>query len=321
VTGLEVRVFLIAVLALLVVLVGAFFYFRDADIPRATLEAKYATPPSQFLILSDGARAHVRDRGPRDAPALLLLHGNQLSLFTWEPWASRLDDTFRVVTMDLPAHGLTGTVPSGDYTQNGMVEFVKQVADELGLDKFAIGGHSMGGGIAARFAETYPDRVTQLVLVDAVGMPSKPPAKRPLIFRLLRAPVLNQVLLHIAPRAMVAQTLNEGIVRKAILTDAMIDQVRDFARMSGTREATFVRYGLPRDTYTKDHIGDIKAPTLILWGEADHDVPVADAHGFAEAIAGSKLVIYPDTGHFSHEEMADQSAADVRAFLLVTHKP
>ena len=226
------RVFLIAVLALLVVLVGAFvgafFYFRDPDIPRATLEAKYATPPSQFLILSDGARAHVRDRGPRDAPALLLLHGNQLSLFTWEPWASRLDDTFRVVTMDLPAHGLTGTVPSGDYTQNGMVEFVKQVADELELDKFAIGGHSMGGGIAARFAETYPDRVTQLVLVDAVGMPSKPPAKRPLIFRLLRAPVLNQVLLHITPRAMVAQTLNEGIVRKAILTDAMIDHGSGF---------------------------------------------------------------------------------------------
>ena len=58
----------------------------------------------------------------------------------------------------------------------------------------------MGGGIAARFAETYPDRVTQLVLVDAVGMPVKPPDKAPWIFRVLRAPVLNHVLLHITPR-------------------------------------------------------------------------------------------------------------------------
>jgi pimeloyl-ACP methyl ester carboxylesterase len=133
--------------------------------------------------------------------------------------------------------------------------------------------------------------------------------------------VLNQVLLHITPRSLVVQTLNDVIARKSILTDAMIDQYWDFARMAGTREATFARYGLPRNTYIKDHIGDVKAPTLILWGEEDHDVPVADAHVFAKAISRSKLVIYDDTGHFPHEEMADQSAADVRAFLLATNKP
>ncbi len=169
------RILLITVFAVLATLVGAFFYFSDPDIPRATLEAKYAVPPSQFVQLADGARAHVRDRGSRNAPVLVLVHGSQLSLFTWEPWASRLDDTFRVVTMDMPGHGLTGAVPSGDYSQKGMVEFVKAVADQLGLGHFAIGGHSMGGGIAVRFAETYPDRVTHLILVDAVGMPSKPP--------------------------------------------------------------------------------------------------------------------------------------------------
>jgi len=131
--GSTMRVFLIAVLAVLAVLAGDFFYFSDQDISRATLEAKYATPPSQFVQLPDGARAHVRDRGPRNASVLVLVHGSQLSLFTWEPWASRLDNTFRVVTMDLPGHGLTGAVPSGDYTQKGMVEFVKAVADQLGL--------------------------------------------------------------------------------------------------------------------------------------------------------------------------------------------
>ena len=96
--------------------------------------------------------------------------------------------------MDMPGHGLTGAVPSGDYTQKGMVEFVRAVADQLGLGRFAIGGHSMGGGIAARFAETYPERVTQLILVDAVGMPSKPLDPPSLVFRALRAPVLNQVM-------------------------------------------------------------------------------------------------------------------------------
>jgi pimeloyl-ACP methyl ester carboxylesterase len=315
------RIFLISVLAVLAALVGAFFYFSDPEIPRATLEAKYGTPPSQFVQLPDGARAHVRDRGPRNAPVLVLVHGNQLSLLTWEPWASRLDDAFRVVTMDMPGHGLTGAVPSGDYTQKGMVEFVKAVADQLGLGQFIIGGHSMGGGIAVRFAETYPDRVTRLILVDAVGMPSKPPNKQPWALRVLRAPVLNQVLLHITPRSLVAQTLNDVIVRKSATTDAIIDQTWDFARMAGTREVTFARYSLPRNTYIKDHIGEVKAPTLILWGEEDSDIPVADAHGFAEAISGSKLTIYPDTGHFVQDEVPDQSAADVRAFLLATNKP
>jgi len=314
------RVFLFTVLTVLAAIAGAFFYFSDQDIPRATLEAKYATPPSEFLQLPDGSRAHVRDRGPHNAPAIALIHGNMSSLFTWEAWASRLDDRFRVITMDLPGHGLTGSVPSGDYTQKGMVEFVRMVADRLGLGKLAIGGHSMGGGIAARFAETYPELVTQLILVDAVGMPSKTPDPQPLVFRVLRAPVLNQVLLHITPRSLVAQTLSSVIVRKSILADGTIDQYWEFARMTGTRQATFVRFGLPRDAYIKDHIGAIQAPTLILWGKEDPDIPVADGHLYAQAIPGSKLIIYPDTGHFSHEEMADQSASDVRAFLLATNR-
>lgn len=315
------RVILISVVAVLAALLGAFFYFSDLDIPRATLEVKYATPPSRFVKLTDGARAHVRSRGRRDAPVIVLIHGNQLSLFTWEPWASRLDDIFRVVTMDMPGHGLTGEVPSGDYTQKGMVEFVKAVADHLGLGQFIIGGHSMGGGIAVRFAETYPDRVTALILVDAVGMPSRPPDPQPWVLRVLRAPVFDQVLLHITPRRMVAQILNDEIVRKSAITDGMIDQSWDFACMAGTRQVTLARYGLPRSTYIKDHIGEVKAPTLILWGEDDRDIPVADAHGFAKAISGSKLVTYPSTGHFPQDEIPDRSAADLRAFLLVATKP
>jgi len=126
---------------------------------------------------------------------------------------------------------------------------------------------------------------------------------------------------HITPRSLVAQTLNDLIVRKSTITDAIIDQTWDFARMAGTREVTLARYSLPRNTYIKDHIGGVEAPTLILWGEEDRDIPVADAHGFAKAISGSKLIICPGTGHFPQDEMPDQSAADVRAFLLTTNKP
>jgi pimeloyl-ACP methyl ester carboxylesterase len=326
---------LVGLLIVLAALAGAFWYFSEPDIPRAALEAKYATPPSQFITISypstlapDSSvsstpmtkcscqtRVHIRDVGPRDAPVLVLIHGSNASLFTWEPWAKRLSNSFRVVSLDLPGHGLTGAVPSADYSQKGMVEFVKAVTDKLGIKKFAIAGNSMGGGVAARFAETYPDSLTHLILVDAAGMPSKEGGRMPLAFQLARMPVLNQVLLHVTPRSLVTDGLNKAIVRKEIITDKMIDLYWDFARMEGTRAATGERFRLPWDLYVSDHIKAIKAPTLILWGDQDGLIPVDAAHAFNAAIAGSKLIVYKNVGHIPMEEVADQSAADVRAFL------
>jgi pimeloyl-ACP methyl ester carboxylesterase len=315
------RGFLVGLIVLVAAIAGALYYFSTPDIPRATLEAKYGTPPSQFVTLADGTRAHVRDEGPRSAPALVLIHGSNASLFTWRPWVDRLGGTFRIVTMDMPGHGLTGAVPSGDYSQKSMVEFVHAVTRKLGLSRFAIGGNSMGGAIAARYAETYPQDITQLVLVDAGGLPSKQGDRIPLAFRIARIPVLNKILLFVTPRSIVAEGLNDAIVRKSIITDAMIDQYWDFARMAGTRAATEARFQEPFDTSIADHVLAIKAPTLILWGEEDHLIPVAAAHEWAKDIAGAKLVVYPATGHIPQEEVPDQSASDVKAFLLATSKP
>jgi pimeloyl-ACP methyl ester carboxylesterase len=307
---------LTSIVIVVALLIGAFFYFSEADIPRATLEAKYATPPSQFVTLPDGARVHYRDRGPRDGSVLVLIHGSDASLFTWEPWSKDLSDKFRVISLDLPAHGLTGAVPNKDYSQNGMTTFVHEFADKLGLKTFALAGNSMGGGVVARFAETYPDRVSKLILVDAGGMPVGQGDRIPVGFKIARMSFMRPVLLHITPRALFSEGLNDAIVHKAIITDQMIDMYWQFHLMEGTREANAERFATVEDyNYVKDHIGQIKAPTLILWGAQDHLIPVAAAHAFDKAIPGSKLVIYPATGHIPMEEVADQSAADVRAFL------
>jgi len=310
-----VRKFLVGLVIAAAGLAATFWFISTPAIPRAVLTAKYAVSPSQFVTLPDGARVHFRDRGPRDAQVLLLVHGSNASLLTWEPWAARLDKDFRVVSLDLPGHGLTGAVPDRDYSQEGMVKFVLEFADKIGLGTFAIAGNSMGGGVAARFAEEHPDRVSKLILVDAGGMPVKQGDRIPLAFRIARIPVLNQLVLHITPRSLVVEGLNDAIVRKSIISDRMIDSYWDFARMEGTREATLERFSLPPDSFVKDHTAAIKVPTLILWGEQDHLIPVAAAREFHAAIRGSKLIVYPGTGHVPMEEVADQSAADVRAFL------
>lgn len=310
---MRVVLWIVAVIAAL--LVGAYFHLSEPDIPRATLEAKYATPPSQFLALPDGTRVHYRDQGPKSAPVLVLVHGSNASLFTWEPWVARLGDSFRIVTMDMPGHGLTGAVPSNDYSQKAMAEFVDTVADKLGLGQFAIGGNSMGGGVAARFAEMYPGRVTALILVDAGGMPVKMGDRVPLGFRIARTPILNKLMVHITPRRIFAEGLYDSFSHKDLVTPQMIDQYWELNRMTGSREATMLRFQLPWDTYVKDHAGDIKAPTLILWGADDHLIPVAAAYAWQKAIPGSKLIVYPGAGHVLQEDEADKSATAVRAFL------
>lgn len=309
------RKLLIGLVVLVAVIFGAVWAFNVPDIPRADLEAKYAKAPSQFIMLPDGARAHVRDQGPKTAPVLVLVHGSNASLFTWVPWVNRLDKDFRVVTLDMPGHGLTGAVPNGDYSQEGMVKFTLEVADKLHLAKFAIGGNSMGGGVAARFAEEHPDRVTKLILVDAAGMPVASGDKVPLAFRIARTPVLNNMMLYITPRSIVTEGLNDAIIHKEIIDDHMVDLYWNFARMEGTRAATLKRFTLPMTNDVATDIAKIKAPTLILWGEQDHLIPVAAAHKFHAAIPGSKLIVYPATGHIPMEEVPDESANAVRAFL------
>jgi pimeloyl-ACP methyl ester carboxylesterase len=314
------RRFLIGLGIVVLLLAGAFWYFSDPDIPRSVLEAKYATPPSEFMLLPDGARAHVRDQGNKAGPALVLIHGSNASLFTWEPWVARLGDSYRIVTMDLQGHGLTGAVPNRDYSQEGMVKFVDEVVTKLGISRFALGGNSMGGGVVARYAEEHPDKVSALILVDAGGEPGKMGDHVPLVFKIARMPVLNKILLHITPRSLVKEGLNDAIVHKEIITDRMIDQYWEFARMEGSRAANGERFQLPFSNAVKEHIGDIKAPTLILWGAQDHLIPVESAYAFHKDIPGSRLIVYPATGHIPMEEVPDRSAADVKTFLASAGK-
>ena len=94
--------------AILVVFIYRGTYF---DIPREELESKYAIGASGFLIMDDGARIHYRDEGNVQGPAIILLHGFNGSLFNFERLVPLLADDFRLVSMDLPAFGLTGAVP------------------------------------------------------------------------------------------------------------------------------------------------------------------------------------------------------------------
>lgn len=305
----------LVVLALAVIVISVVRF----DVPREALIGKYATEASQFVSLPGGGSAHVRDEGNRQGPVLVLVHGSNASLHTWEPWVAELGDTYRIVSMDLPGHGLTGRIPGDDYSREGMTQTVHELTEILGVDRFAIAGNSMGGGVAALYALEHPDRVSALILVDAAGVPVKRKDDEvPLAFRIASMPVISNAMRYVLPRSLVEEGVRKVFVDQSKVTDEMVARYFDLSLHEGNRDATRIRFAssAKRDEEAfAARLGEIKMPTLILWGEKDGLIPVSAAHEFKARIPQAELVIFENVGHVPMEEVAGESAAAVRDFL------
>jgi pimeloyl-ACP methyl ester carboxylesterase len=288
-----------------------------AERPAAGLEARYATPPSRFLDV-DGLRIHYRDQG--QGPALVLLHGSNASLFTWEGWVRELSGGYRVITLDLPGHGLTGPDARARYTFTGMAEVLEAFRARLGLERFHLAGNSMGGAVAWHYALSHPERVERLVLVDAGGYPRKEPA--PLVFRLMRAPVLGNLLSRVTPRWIIDQNLRAVYADPSKVTEALAEQYHALLLREGNRDATRerLRMGSVDDGLWR-RLGELRMPTLILWGAKDRWILPAYGERFDADIPDSRLVVYPDLGHVPMEEDPVRTAAEVRRFLTAPPPP
>jgi pimeloyl-ACP methyl ester carboxylesterase len=314
-------------LALLAVLVIAFLIFRTPDTDAAEMRAKYGGPPSQFIAIGEGVTVHLRDEGPRDAPVIMLLHGSNADLHTWEPWVQALKGQYRVIRFDQVGHGLTGPDPQHDYSRANYVEDILQVADKLGLERFILGGNSMGGKHALAFAATHPERLTGLVLVDASGGPMLNVGKEEdedsgnIGFTIAQTPGINLLVEQITPRSLIKQSLEQSVSVKAVVTEAAVDRYWELLRYPGNRRATLKRFGYPYDPLTEAEIAGITTPALILWGEEDRLIPVEAGRWLAKTMPKNRLVIYPKIGHLPQEEAPEATLGDLRAWLAEIAAP
>jgi pimeloyl-ACP methyl ester carboxylesterase len=290
--------------------VAAGIWLYTPDKPRDVLEARYAGPPSEFLSVA-GLRLHLRDTGPKNAPAVIMLHGLGSSLHTWEPWAQTLSARFRVIRFDLPGFGLTGTDPTDDYSDDRGMAVLAALMDALSVPHAALIGNSMGGKLAWMFAATYPARVDRLVLISPDGYASPgfeygKPAEVPLIARLLP---------YTLPRWMLRANLAPAYADPSRLTDAVVDRYRDLMLAPGVRQALLDRTAQVRLQPPEPLLGRIEAPTLLIWGERDALIPFSNAQDYMKAIRHCRLVSFPDLGHVPQEESPARSLVPVEAFL------
>ena len=309
--------------SLLLLLAGLVFFLLAGivavwapDQPVSALAPRWAQAPSQFVLVGT-MLAHLRDEGPRDDPApIVLLHGTSDSLHTWDGWSAALRGQRRVIRFDLPGFGLTGPHPQADYSIDAYVQFVLALLDTLDVQTFVLGGNSLGGQIAWQTAHAQPQRVRQLVLVDAAGYPV-PPQDVPVGFRLARSWPANRLLEWVFPRGLVRSSLRNVFGDPDQVNADVIDRYYDMAVRAGNRRALVQRLALSEPDESR-RIRDLRIPTLVLWGERDRLIPLQSARRFAQDIPGAQLVVLEGLGHVPQLEDAPRSVAEVQRFLGIT---
>lgn len=301
-------------LVLLLAALAAFLWLRAPDLPAAELEARWATPADRYLALGEGLRLHYRDEGPADAPLLVLLHGYGDSYATWEGWAAALRATHRVISLDLPGHGLTAAPEGTVLDRAAQARLVAAFADKLKLPPYVVAGNSMGGGVAWQLALQAPQQLRGLVLVDAAGWPM--PAGTPsLAFRILAHPWGRALLARIDNRPLIRQGLTAQVGDEALITDELVDRWALYQRYPGHRPILMSAAPGAQAPATAELLAGIHLPTLVLHGQVDPILPLEHGRRFAAAIAGAELIVYPGVGHLPQREIPQRSAADVAAFV------
>lgn len=319
---------LIGVIA--IIAVAGYFVLKRDDIPYETLAAKYETPASRYVDLPGGVHMHYRDEGaatPADGqpvPTILLVHGFSASLQTWEPLVQQLTgEGYRVISIDLPGHGLTRAPAGYHATIPAFVDAVYAFTQSMHLNRFAIAGNSMGGEVAWNYALAHPDQLDGLILVDAGGWPhDEQHLANPVVLQLMTNSITGPIVRSLDSTAIFRSGLRNAYADPAHATEAIVARYVELARAPGHRDILMQLQSQrgSRRPASNEALAPVSTPTLILWGREDHLIPVADADKFREAIQGSHLIVYDHVGHLPQEENTDATATDIHEFLYAIHE-
>jgi len=310
--------FLLLLLLVLLLLAGIFVLPFAIPIDEGGAPPGELAGPDGAFITLQGINVYYEDRGSPDAPVVLLIHGLYGSTTSWRYNVDELVTAgYRVIAYDRPGFGLSDKVEDFDYSLTNQVELVVQLLDALEVGQTAVVGHSAGAKVAAEFARLHPERVTQLVLADALTTVGGPPAfvgglvDLPPVWRWGRI-----ALQAYFTRENLEDSLSSFYVDPSFLIEADYDA---YWRAFQTPGWDVALLALTRDSageqLTEAELQQITAETLLLWGEQDTVTPLAQAENLKRLIPHSRLVVIPQSGHQPFEEEAEAFNAALLAFL------
>jgi len=259
----------------------------------------------QDIVKIDGYSIRYLEDGSSRTKHVLLLHGLGASAERWSKIMPIFAKHFHVVAPDIIGFGYSDK-PEISYTIPFFLDFVKDFAHTLGMENLTLIGASLGGQIAAEFAITNRNTIENLVLVTPAGMMKEP------------TPVLNYYI----AAAMYPTFDNAKKAFKQMAGDPRaVDEVyaRDFVNRMQLPNAKYAFMssimGSKAAPNLSGRLGEIEAPTLIVWGEKDALIPVRYARKFQKEIKGSQMTIIKSSGHTPYFEKPETFSDIVLEFL------
>ena len=257
-----------------------------------------------MLSLPEGPLTYV-DEGPKDAPAVVAVHGIPGSVRDFRYLAPLLTDRVRFVRVDLPGFGGCAAVDDAIDSLTGRARVILALADHLALPGFAVLGHSMGGGTAFVLGSEHRGRVSHLALVASVGISlHRGLGMTPRIFGLTAAglslPAVGPLLTRLT-RAQYRKRRFPGADEMEVGTLAL--QLRSLGATDFGRIRRAVSGPLP--------------PTLLAFSRDDHMVETWISEELARALPSARVLAFDDGGHNIQKTRASEIAVAVRELLGV----
>jgi pimeloyl-ACP methyl ester carboxylesterase len=286
---------------------------RDVSWPDS-LEFIYHPEYSWFTTV-EGVRVHYQEAGAEPAPPVILIHGFISSNLVWSPvLLSLAKKGFRVIAPDLPGYGYSDKPSDARYTIAEQARAVIGLMDQLQIKKAMVVGGSYGGAIAATMALDYPDRVEKLILVGAV---SNDDAKKKFLMRVSCLPLIGDIAtpLFLGSRWILRKRMREMYRRmQKPINDRMIAARHHLLATANTHRAMIRTARAWSANRIEREASLIRQPTMLVWGDADDHIPLANAFRLRDTIPNAKLIVFRNCGHIPPAEHPEKFVEAVAGF-------
>jgi pimeloyl-ACP methyl ester carboxylesterase len=254
-----------------------------------------------------GGDLHVTDRGPRDAPTILLVHCYTCSIDYWQRLEPLLRRDHRVIAVDLLGHG-DSEKPKDGYSMEHQADTIAEALDELDAKPALVVGQSLGGPISTALAQRHPNKVRGLVIMDSASQTKY--VELPLTAKIARMPVIGPAIKQVVPDSTVHTELSKAFHEGFDFPDSFVD---DVTGMTYTAFAESPEQG--GDFTDADHLDDriasTKLPVTVIFGAEDRIVNPESADDYRD-VPGAKVVVLPGIGHTPQMEAPARAAALIR---------
>jgi pimeloyl-ACP methyl ester carboxylesterase len=269
----------------------------------------------ETVALPNGMTMAYIEAGNRGGPPVVLIHGFTDNARDWVPLIPELDQSFRLIVVDIRGHGKSSK-PECCYGRIDFAYDIRLLLDALNIDQADLVGHSLGSIITQTIAEYWPERTRRVVLISSSGgplagcaPPAGTPAVKPMDFRAeiqkLKEPIDPDSKFMVewwsSPTPVDAEFLRRQRVDAAAIPLRVWLAVLDQGLAGPELQAT-----LPR----------LQAPTLLIWGGKDPIFGAPHRCSLQQALPKARVELYPQLGHNPFWEDPEAVAAAINSFLL-----